>query len=105
MKTKNLKKIQKKMLTAVLESFDTFLIFATTSTSVTLSVTNIALTVDQLSSGVACGLPISNKIIYEIVMQKYNKVKKPFQRAQETISSFDKLYREGLLDIVVDLKK
>ena len=44
----------------------------------------------------------SNKIIYEIVMQKYNKYKKQCDKDQQTIKSFDKLYRKTLQDNIID---
>ena len=55
-----------------------------------------------ISSGIACGLTITNKVIYEIIMQSYNKYKEQNQGDQETIKSFDKLYRNSSQDIVVD---
>ena len=56
------------MLTTKLKSFDTIVITATNSTSVTLSVTGIGLIVIPISSGVQSGLTISNKVVNEIVM-------------------------------------
>ena len=35
-------------------------------------------------------------------MQKYNKEKKQYERDQNTIKSFDKLYRKSLQDNVID---
>ena len=35
-------------------------------------------------------------------MNKYNKYKKQYERSQQTIKSFDKLYRKSLQDIVID---
>ena len=76
-KTQKSKKKSKKFkrLTTLLKSFDTFVIFATTSSSITLSLTRIGLTVIPKSTGIACGLTISEKEIYEIVMRKYNRSK------------------------------
>ena len=73
------------MLTTILKSFVTFLIFATTSTSITLSLTGISLMVIPMSTGLACGLTISNKVINEIVMQKQNKYKKQHQKKTTNI--------------------
>ena len=47
-------------------------------------------------------LSISNKLIYEIVRQKYNIYKKQYARDQQTIKSFKKLYRKSLPDNVND---
>ena len=57
------------MLSTILKSFDTIVIVATTSSSIMLSLTRIGLIVISISTGKACGLTISNKLIYEIVIQ------------------------------------
>ena len=88
------------MLTTILKSFDTFII-ATASSSITLSLTGICLIAFSISSGIACGLTISNNSCYEIVMQKYKKYKKQYQKDQ-TIKSFDKLYRKSFQDNEID---
>ena len=64
------------MLTTILSSIDTFVIIATTSTSITLGLTGFGLIVIPISSSIACGLTISNKVIYEIIIQKQNEYKK-----------------------------
>ena len=69
------------MLTRILKSFDTFVIFATTSSSITLSLTGIGLIVIPKSTVIACGLTINKKAIYEIVMRKYNRSKKYYQKS------------------------
>ena len=84
-----------KRITTILKSFDTFVIFATTLSSITLSHTGISLMVIRISAGVAFGLTFSNNVIYEICMQKYNKYKKQYQNDQQTIKSFEKLHRES----------
>ena len=55
------------MLTTKLKSFDTFLIIATKSSSITLSLTGIDWIVIPMSTSVPCGLTSSNYVIYEIV--------------------------------------
>ena len=100
---KSKKKYKKyKTLTTILKSFDTIVIIATTSTSITLSVTGIGLIAIPDSTATACGLSITNKVLYEIVMQKYDKYKKQYERDQQTIKSFDKLYRKSLQDNIID---
>ena len=79
-----------KILAIVLKSLDKFVNFATTSSSITLSLTGICLIVIPILAGIACGLTISNKILYEIIMQKYNKYKKQDKKFQQTIKFFDK---------------
>ena len=100
---KSKKKYKKyKTLTTILKSFDTIVIIATTSSSITLSLTGFGLIVIPISSSIACGLSITNKVLYEIVMQKYNKYKKQYEKDIQTIKSFDKLYRRSLQDNVID---
>ena len=61
MKTK-FKKFYKsyEMLSAIFKSFDKFVIISITSTSVSLSVTGIGLIFVPISTGIACGMTISN---------------------------------------------
>ena len=91
-----------KTLTTILKSFDTFVIIATTSSSITLSLTGIGLIAIPISTATACGLSIGNKVIYESIINKYNKYKKQYERDQQTIKSLDKLYRKSLQDNVID---
>ena len=90
-----------KTITTILKSFDTFVIIATTSSSITLSLTGIGLIVIPISTASACALSIGNKVIYEIIINKYNKYKKQYEKDQQTIKSFDKLYRKSLQDNVI----
>ena len=100
---KSKKKYEKyKTITTILKSFDTFVIIATTSSSITFSLTGIGLIVIAISTASACALSIGNKVIYEIITNKYNKYKKQYERDQQTIKSFDKLYRKSLQDNVID---
>ena len=91
-----------KILNTVLESVDSIVIIAATSTSITLSVTGIGLIVLPISAGIACGLSLGNKILHKIIINKYNKYKKLYERDQQTIKSFDKLYRKSLQDNFID---
>ena len=89
-------------ITTILKSFDTFVIIATTSSSITLSLTGIGLIVIPISTATACDLSIGNKVLDEIIINKYNKYKKLFERDQQTIKSFDKLYGKALQDNAID---
>ena len=90
---KSKKKYKKyKTLTTILKSFDTIVIIATTSTSITLSLTGFGLIVIPISSSIACGLTITHKVLYGIVIQKNDKYKKLYEKDNQTIKSFDKLY-------------
>ena len=91
-----------KTLTSTLKSFDTFVIIATKYSSITLSLTGIGLIVIPISTASACALSIGNKVLYEIIIHKYNMYKKTIQKDQQTIKSFDKFYRKSLRDNVID---
>ena len=52
-----------KTLNTVLESVDSIVIIAATSTSITLSLTGVGLIILPISAGIACGLSLGNKIL------------------------------------------
>ena len=89
-------------MNTILESVDSIVIIAATSTSITLSVTGIGLIVLPISAGIACPLSLGNKILHKLIVNKYNKYKKQYERDQKTIKSFDKLYRKSLQDNIID---
>ena len=91
-----------KTLTTILKSFGTIVFIATTSSSITLSLTGISFIAIPKSTATACGLSIGNKVIYEIIINKYKKYKKHYEKDQQTIKSFGKLYRKFLQDNVID---
>ena len=91
-----------KTLNTVLESIDSIVIIAATSTSITLSITGIRLIVLPISAGIACTLSLGNKVLHKLIINKYDKYKKQFERDQNTIKSFDKLYRKSLQDNIID---
>ena len=91
-----------KTLDTVLESVDSIVIIGVTSTSITLSVTGIGLIVLPISAGIACALSLGSKILHKLIINKYNKYKKQYERDQNTIKSFDKLYRKSLQDNIID---
>ena len=91
-----------KTLNTILKSVDSIVILGAISTSVTLSITGFGLVIVPISTGIACGLSFGNKLLYEMVMQKYNKYKKPSEKDQQTIESFDRLNRKFLQDNVID---
>ena len=100
---KSKKKYKKyKTITILLKSFDTFVIIAKTSTSITLSLTGIGLIAIPISTATACGLSMGNKVLYEVIINKDNKYKKQFEKDQQTIEIFDKLYRRSLQDNIID---
>ena len=91
-----------KSLNTILQSVDSIVIIGATSTSITLSVTGIGLIILPISAGIACTLSLGNKILHKLIINKYNKYKKQYERDQNTIKSFDKLYRKSLQDNVID---
>ena len=103
-KNNKLKKKYKnyKTLNTVLESVDSIVIIAATSTSITLSITGIGLSILPISAGITCTLSLGNKMLHKLIINKYNKYKKQYERDQNTIKSFDKLYRKSLQDNVID---
>ena len=103
-KNKNSKKKNKKnkSLTTILKIFDTFVITATTSGSITLSLTRIGLIAEPKLTATACGLSIGKKLLYEININIYNKYKKQYEKNQQTNESTDKLYRRSLQDNLID---
>ena len=91
-----------KTLNTVLESVDSIVIIAATSTSITLSFTGFGLIILPISAGIACTLSLGNKLLHKIIINKYNKYKKQYERDEQTIKSFDKLYRKSLQDNIID---
>ena len=91
-----------KILNTILESVDSIVIIGATSTSITLSVTGKGLIILPISAGIACTLSLGNKVLHKLIINKYNKYKKQYERDQLTIKSFDKLYRKSLQDNIID---
>ena len=91
-----------KTLNTVLESVDSIVIIGATSTSITLSITGIGMIVLPISAGIACGISLGNKLLHKLIINKNNKYKKQYERDQNTIKSFDKLYRKSLQDNIID---
>ena len=91
-----------KTLNTVLESVDSIIIIGATSISITLSVTGVGLITLAFSPGIACTLSLGNKVLHKLILNKYNKYKKQYDRDQQTIKSFDKLYKKFLQDNVID---
>ena len=89
-------------MNTILESADSIVIIGATSTSITLSITGMGLIILPISAGIACTLSLGNKIIHKLIINKYKKHKKQYERDQITIKSFDKIYRKSLQDNVID---
>ena len=91
-----------KTLNTILESVDSIVIIAATSTSITLLITGIGMVIVPISAGIACTLSLGNKALHKLIINKYNKYKKQYEKDQQTIKSFDKLYRKSLQDKLID---
>ena len=91
-----------KTLNTILESVDSIVIIAATSTSITLSITGIGLIILPISASIACTLSLGNIVLHKLIINKYNKYKKQYERDQQTIKSFDKLYTKSLQDNVIE---
>ena len=91
-----------KTLNTILEFVDSIVIIGATSTSITISVTGVGLIVLPISAGIVCGISLGNKVFHKLIINKYNKYKKLYERDQNTIKSFDKLCRKSLQNNVID---
>ena len=91
-----------KTLNTILESVDSIVIIGATSTSITLSITGVGLIILPISAGIACVLSLGNKVLHKIIINRYNKYKKQYERDQLTIKSFDKFYRKSIQDNIID---
>ena len=95
------KKVQSQSTNMVVYDIETFNtdravpLIGATSTSITVSVTGIGLIVLPLSAGIACTLSLGNKVLDKVIIIKYNKYKKQYEKDQNIIKSFDKLYSES----------
>ena len=92
LKDKNIQSEKKceehKVLTTVLKSFDTIVIIATTSSSITLSPTGFGLSAIPESTVTACGLSAGNEVRYERVVQKCKKIQKTLSKRSTNIKNF-----------------
>ena len=58
-----------------------------------------------ISAGIACTLSLGNKVLHKILINKYNKYKKHYERDQQIFKYFEKIYRKSLQDNVTDKTK
>ena len=91
-----------KTLNTILESVDSIVVIGATSISINLSITGVALIILPISAGNVCPLSLGNKILHILTINNYNKYKKQYERDQQTIKSFDKIYRKSLQDNIFD---
>ena len=80
------KYIKYKRLTTILKWFHTFVIIVTTSSSITLSLTGIGLMAIPISTATASALSFGNIVKYEIIINKYNKYKKQYEKINKLLN-------------------
>ena len=85
-----------------MESVDSIVIIGATSASIISSITGIGLIILPISADIACTSSLGNKVLHKIIINKYNKYRKQYGRDQNTIKSFDKLYRKSLQGFIID---
>ena len=66
------------------------------------SVIGVGLLVVPKPTGFACALSLSKKVIYRRIWIIYVKWEKQWEKGQQTIKSFDKLYRIRFRDNLID---
>ena len=93
-----------KLLNTISEAVDTIVIIGATSTSITSSINGISLIILPISAGIACTLSLGNKVLHQILFNKYNKHKKHYEKDQQTIKPFDNFYRKSLQDKLMNTK-
>ena len=67
-----------------------------------MSPTGIGLIVISKTTTSACGLPTGNKVISEIIINKYNNYKKQHEKDQQTFKSSHRLHKKSLRDNIID---
>ena len=67
-----------------------------------VNITAFRLIILPISAGIACGLSLGNKMLYEIVMKTYSKNIKQNEEDQQTNKPFDKLYTKSVQGNVLD---
>ena len=76
-KDKNHKSTKKyknyKTLNTILETVDSIVIIAVTSTSITRPATGIGLIILPISAGIAGTLSLGSKVLQKLIINKYNK--------------------------------
>ena len=83
-----------KTLNTILESVGSIVIIGATSTSITLSITGIGMIILPISAGIACTLSLGTKVLHKIIINKYNKYKKQYEKDKLVfINSTENLYK------------
>ena len=91
-----------KIMSTISKTVDSFVSIASTSNSITLSLSWMGLITLPFSTGNACSLSLFSEKLPETFLDKCKKYKKHYQKAEQTIQSFDKFYRKSLQDNLID---
>ena len=83
----------KKKLATVSKSVEIYFVNAKNSVHVILSIIGIVLIVIGKSTVVGFGLSLSCKVETETLINKRNKIRTICETAQQTVNTFDKIYR------------
>ena len=78
-----------------------YVIIGATSISIILSITGVGLTFSPISVGVAATLLLENKVLHRMIKKDIINTKKEYEKDQQTIKSFDKLYRKSFQDKLI----
>ena len=78
-------------MSSIVKAVDTFIFVATTSTSVTLSGIGFEVLFILFFTGLVCAKTVTNKVSFEISMKNCDKQENYFERAEQTINTFDEL--------------
>ena len=70
-----------------------------------LSIAGNGLKILPIAAGIACTLLLGNKVLHKLSINKNNKNKKQYEKDQQIIKPFDKIYRKSLQDNVIDRKE
>ena len=99
-KHRNSKKRYKnyKTLNTITEPADTIVFIVATSTSIVLLLFGVGLATLPTSAEIACSLSLGNKVLHKMIINKYNKYKKQYQKDQQTLKFYDEIYRKSLQD-------
>ena len=75
-----------KILNTILESVDSIVIIAATSTSITLSITGFGMIILPISASIACGLSLGNKILHKVIITNTIKTKNYMKEINKLLS-------------------
>ena len=61
-------------------------------------ITGLGLITLPVSAGIACTTSLASKVFHEIIVTKYHKNKKQYEKDDQRIEKFYKLYKKSLQD-------